>query len=162
MPKCFINNVVTKIRRQWLRCYISIQHLQVTKTSNIFLFSNKYSLLFLFLIIDLCVSIGCSHFCLNARSRTNYTCACHLGYSLNSNGKSCSKLVIDATIVSVNAPSQLQSEDIISGMIANVEKYDISDFASIYKEVNKFDIRNIAIYEDKLSFIEKKHKTVWH
>ena len=160
MPKCYINKIVTKIRRQQLQCYISIQHLQVTKTSDIFLFSNKYSLLFLFLIIDLCVSIGCSHFCLNARSRTNYTCACHLGYSLNSDGKSCRKLVIDATIISVNAPYQLQSEDIISGMIANVEKYDISDFASIYKEVNKFDIRNIAIYEGKLSFIEKKHKTV--
>ena len=160
MPKCYINKIVTKIRRQQLQCYISIQHLQVTKTSDIFHFSNKYSLLFLFLIIDLCVSIGCSHFCLNARSRTNYTCTCHLGYSLNSDGKSCSKLVIDATIISVNAPNQLQSEDIISGMIANVEKYDISDFASIYKEVNKFDIRNIAIYEGKLSFIEKKHKTV--
>ena len=135
---------------------------RVQRLSTFSFYQINIPFLFVFLIIDLCASIGCSHFCLNARSATNYACTCHLGYSLNSDGKSCSKLVIDATIVSVNAPNQLQSEDIISGMIANVETYDLSDFASIYEEVNKFDIRNIAIYEDKLSFIEKKHKTVWY
>lgn len=140
MTKCDINKVLTKIRR--------LQRL------------SKFSFIFCIFNIDLSVSIGCSHFCLYARSATDYACACHLGYSLKSDGKSCRKLVIDATIVSVYAPNQLQSEDIISGMIANVETYDMNDFTSIYIGVNKFDIRNIAIYGDKLSFIEKNHKTV--
>ena len=128
-----------------------------------FLFFEIHILLFfVFLIIDLCPSIGCRHFCLYARSATNYACTCHIGYSLQPDSKSCRKLVADAAIVSVYAPNQLKFEDITSGMITNVEIYDMSELSSIYNGINKFDIRNIAICGDKLSFIEKKDKTVWH
>lgn len=65
------------------------------------------------ILLDFCNKVGCSQTCFYAKSTSDFSCGCQLGYELGSDSKSCKKAAIGATLYTFLSSSSASSQTLL-------------------------------------------------